>query len=339
MSAYLPPTFTSSGILPPQDSVRTLLEQTHAQFKDLHDGQVSDVYPALAQADPNLFGLAIVGVQGVATTVGDAAAPFALMSVAKPFTLALAFDDHGIDHVIDKVGIEATGLPFNSAQALDRDPLGRTNPMVNSGALATASLIRGADAPTRWGRLLARLSAFAGRDLTLDHDTLTSALATNHVNRELARILDERGALDVSAADTVDLYTRQSCVSVTAIDLAVMGATLADGGLNPVTGQHVTTPETTRAVLAAMTVAGLYEGSGRWLLDVGLPGKSGIGGGIVTVSPGKGALGSFSAPLDHAGNSTRGVAAARQLSRALGLDILASEPVTPSGGGHPGQAT
>jgi glutaminase len=128
-------------------------------------------------------------------------------------------------------------------------------------------------------------------------------------------------------------------VSVTAIDLAVMGATLADGGLNPVTGQQVTTPETTRAVLAAMTVAGLYEGSGRWLLDVGLPGKSGIGGGIVTVSPGKGALGSFSAPLDHAGNSTRGVAAARQLSRALGLDILASEPVTPSGGGHPGQPT
>jgi glutaminase len=198
--------------------------------------------------------------------------------------------------------------------------------MVNSGAIVTASLINGDDHAERWERLRTWLSAFAGRELHMDAETYASASTTNHRNRELAERLAELGALEGAADNALDLYTRQSCLFVTALDLAVMGATLADGGVNPVTGQRIIDADTGRAVLVAMTIAGLYEGSGRWLLEVGLPGKSGIGGGIVTVSPGKGALGTYSPPLDAAGNSARGVAAAHALSRGLGLDILASQP-------------
>lgn len=328
MSDAMPALFTSSGQLPPPDAVQALLALTHDHLISERGGQVSEVYPALTQADPDLFGLAIVGVQGLTIVAGDATTPFALMSVAKPFTLALAFEDHGIEEVVSRIGIEATGRPFNSADPLDRDDLGRTNPMVNSGAIATASLIAGGSLEEQWKRLAGTLSAFAGRDLILDEEILASASSSNHINRDLAERLASKHVLATSPSDALALYTRQSCLSVSAVDLAVMGATLADGGVNPTTGQPVVSPESARAVLAAMTVAGLYEGSGRWLLDVGLPGKSGIGGGIVTVSPGKGALGTFSPALDAAGNSVRGVTAARRLSRTLGLDILASQPAS-----------
>jgi glutaminase len=200
--------------------------------------------------------------------------------------------------------------------------------MVNPGAIATTGLVPGGDLDSRWARLHEGLSRFAGHELHLDDETLASARNSNHRNRGLANLLTGVGALEGDPGDVVDLYTRQSCLSVTALDIAVMGATLADGGTNPITGERVVDAETAHATLAVMTIAGLYETSGDWLLDVGMPGKSGIGGGIVTVSPGKGALGTYSPLLDAAGNSVRGQLAARYLARRLGLDLLASHAVT-----------
>jgi glutaminase len=198
--------------------------------------------------------------------------------------------------------------------------------MVNPGAIATASLAPGESATEKWRFVRDGLSRFAGRPLVLDEETFESASATNHRNRELAAARARRDGLGCDPACALDVYTRQSCLDVTARDLAVMGATLADGGVNPVTGERVVSADTCRYALTVMTTAGLYETSGDWLYDVGLPGKSGIGGGIVTVSPGKGGLGTFSPPLDEAGNSVRGQLAARFLSRRLGLDLFASNP-------------
>jgi glutaminase len=199
--------------------------------------------------------------------------------------------------------------------------------MVNPGAIATTSLVPGESEGERWELVQAMLSRFAGRELVLDEEVFGSATATNSRNRGIARLLEGYGRLGCGPEEAVDLYTRQCSLGVTAQDLAAMGATLADGGVNPLTGVRVVGAETARHTLAVMTTAGLYETSGDWLYDVGLPGKSGIGGGIVTVAPGKGGLGTFAPPLDAAGNSVKGQLVARFLSRRLGLDILGSEPV------------
>jgi glutaminase len=320
-----PARVVSSGSLPGQQTVQRVIEETHSRFASERSGSLSQVYPALAEADPDAFGLAVVSVSGEQVLVGDARASFTVMSVAKPFVFALVAQSVGVEEVRRRVGVNATGAAFNSAYAVERAPDGRTNPMVNAGAIATTALWPGDDLEERWVRLLAGLSRFAGRPLELDERILESARATNHRNRGLAHLLAGFGALVGDPLDAVELYTRQSCLSVNALDLAVMGATLADGGANPLTHELVIDPETAHATLAVMTIAGLYETSGDWLFDVGMPGKSGIGGGIVTVSPGKGALGTFSPLLDAAGNSVRGGLAARHVARTLGLDLLASE--------------
>jgi glutaminase len=198
--------------------------------------------------------------------------------------------------------------------------------MVNPGAIATTSLVPGGTAEERWRFVEDGFARFAGRSLALDEEMYGSASETNQRNRELARRLEELGALATNAAEALDLYTRQSCLGVTARDLAVMGATLADGGINPLTGLRAADAASCRHTLAVMASAGLYETSGDWLYDVGLPGKSGIGGGIVTVSPGKGGLGTFAPRLDDAGNSVRGQAVAQFLAAGLGLDLFVSEP-------------
>ena len=319
--------FVSTGSLPGPVEVARLVEEAHRRFGPLRTGEVSDVYPALRTADPDRFGIAVTGVTGATHTAGDSAVPFSIMSVAKPFVFALACAAFGPDEVRDRIGVNATGLPFNALSAVERSSDGRTNPMVNPGAIATTALLTAGDPVAEaWERILAGLSAFAGRPLAVDEDLYLSAAATNHRNRSLAQFLHARGALATYPDEAIELYTRQSCVTVTAEDLAMMGATLADGGVQPRTGERVVDLATCRATLTTMLVAGMYETSGDWLYDVGLPGKSGISGGMVTVSPGKGALGTFSPPLDAAGNSVRGTRSAAFLSRTLGLDILASAP-------------
>ena len=319
--------FVSTGNLPAPEHVQEIVDAAYASFRLNGEGENSQVYPALARVPPGLFGICVVGVDGGAYHAGDVDAQFAIMSVAKPFVFALACQSKGPEMVRRHIGVNATGLPFNSPDAVTQSPDGRTNPMVNPGAIATTSLVPGDTAEEKWKAILAALSGFAGRTLSLDEEVYRSAAATNHNNRELAGLLASRGLISCEPALAVDLYTRQSCLSVTSRDLAVMGATLADGGVNPVTGLRVIDPILCHHVLAVMATAGLYEASGEWLYDVGLPAKSGIGGGIVTISPGKGGLGTFAPPLDVTGNSVKGQLAARFLSRQLGLDLFVSRPV------------
>ena len=319
--------FVSTGHLAPAGDVRRILVEVHHEVGGVTDGVNSQVYPALAAADPEQFGLCMVSTSGQVFDVGDAYAGFAMMSVAKPFTFALVCADLGADRARGELGVNATGAAFNAVEPVLAGSGGRTNPMVNAGAIATCSRLPGADVEDQWAHLLAGLSAFAGRPLALDADLYDGVTATNFRNREITDALDRTGALAGTPADALELYSRQSCLWVTAHDLAVMGATLADGGVNPVTHQQVIAPELCHHVLAVMATAGMYEHSGDWLYDVGLPGKSGIGGGIVTVSPGKGGLGSFSPRLDAAGNSVRGVRAAARLASELGLGLFASRPV------------
>ena len=247
------------------------------------------------------------------------------MSVAKPFVFALACEALGAEEVRQKIGVNATGLPFDSLAPVERSADGRSNPMVNAGAIAATSLVPGDGIEAKWQFIAEGLARFAGQGLPLSDEVYACAAATNHRNRAIVNLLASWGRVYCDPAVALDLYTRQSCLVVTAEDLAVMGATLADGGLNPLTGEQVLTADACRCALAVMATAGLYETSGDWLYEVGVPGKSGIGGGIVTVSPGKGGLGTFAPPLDRAGNSVRGQLAARLLSRTLGLSMFASQ--------------
>jgi glutaminase len=310
--------------------VQHLIDRAHAEFGDVTSGSVSSVYPALGEVDPELFGIATAGVGGQVTEVGDSRHAFTIMSCAKPFVFALVCEARGLDEARRLVGVNATGLPFNSLAAVERDPSSRTNPMVNAGALVSTSLIRGDSVDARWAVAIAGLSGFAGRSLLVHDGMYASAASSNHRNRALALLLADRKALHGDPEEVTDLYTRTSCVQVTAADLAVMGATLASGGVNPITGLRVIGADVARATIAVMAVAGLYETSGDWLLDVGLPGKSGIAGGIVTVSPGKGGLGTFAPRLDVAGNSVKGQLVARQLARDLALDVFSATPESTS---------
>jgi glutaminase len=317
--------FVSTGRMPGEDLVRQLVVEAHERYRTNNDGELSRVYPALGQVPKGLFGICVAGIGGDLHAVGDVEAELTIMSVAKPFLYALVCEQLGREELRRLVGMNATGLPFNSIEAVERSGDGRTNPMVNPGAIAVTSLVPGADAKEKWSFIHEGLSGFAGRELVLDDEVYRSASETNHRNQSLARLLQSYGRLYSDPAEAVDLYTRHSCLQVTARDLAVMGATLANGGANPLTHESVVGAESCHCTLAVMATAGLYETSGEWLYDIGLPGKSGIGGGIVTVAPGKGGLGTFAPLLDEAGNSVKGQLAAAFLSRRLGLDVFASE--------------
>ncbi len=318
--------FVSTGRLPPPDRVTTLVAEAHHRFKSNTEGENSTVYPALARVPSNLFGVCVAGTSGNIYAVGDAEYEFTIMSVSKPFVFALVCQELGVEDVRKKIGVNATGLAFNSLAGIERNPDGRTNPMVNSGAIATTSLVPGANSKAKWKFIHEGLSRFAGRALSVNEEVYVSASETNYRNRSIARLLQSYGRIYMDPAQAVDLYTRQCALNVSAKDLAVMGATLADGGVNPLTKERVIDAAVCHYALAVMTTAGLYETSGDWLFDIGLPGKSGIGGGIVTVSPGKGGLGTFAPPLDAAGNSVKGQLVAQFLSRQLGMDLFVSQP-------------
>lgn len=319
-------TYVSTGALPPVEQVRALVAEAHERFATVGQGQVSQVYPALARVDPALFGICVVDATGGIVSVGQAGHEFTIMSVSKPFVFALVCDLIGATGARERLGVNATGYAFNSAIGIERSPDGRSNPMVNAGAIATTSLAPGNNIDERWRFLHEGLSRFAGRTLAVNEEVYRSASETNFRNRSLAWMLQGFGRLYCDPVEAVDLYTRQCSLDVSAKDLAVMGATLAHGGFNPVTREQVVKPEVCHYALAVMLTAGLYETSGDWLYEIGLPGKSGIGGGIVTVSPGKGGLGTFAPPLDEAGNSVRGQLATQFLSQRLGLDLLVSSP-------------
>jgi glutaminase len=318
--------YISTGHLPAAESVTALVAEAYRRYRSDSEGQISQVYPALARTPSELFGICVAGVSGNIYAIGDTDYEFTIMSVSKPFVFALVCQEIGAERARDKLGANATGMPFNSLAAVERSSDGRTNPMVNAGAIATTSLTPGENFETKWQFILDGLSRFAGRKLRLNDEVYASASETNFRNQGIARLLQSFERIYSDPAEATDLYTKQCSLNVSAKDLAVMGATLADGGVNPLTKQRVVDPMTCHYALAVMTTAGLYETSGDWLYDIGLPGKSGIGGGIVTVSPGKGDLGTFAPRLDSAGNSVKGQLVAKFLSQRLGMDLFVSKP-------------
>jgi glutaminase len=316
--------YISTGHLPEAEAVQDLVREAHTRFRSNTEGTISQVYPALARVPSDLFGVCIAGTSGRIYAAGDTDYDFTIMSVSKPFVFALVCEVIGPEAARDKLGANATGLAFNSLGAVERTPDGRTNPMVNSGAIATTSLVPGASKADKWTFIHEGLSRFAGRTLPLNEEVYASASVTNFRNRGMARLLQSCDRIYSDPKEATDLYTRQCSLNINAKDLAVMGATLADGGVNPSTKQRVIDVSVCHYTLAVMATAGLYETSGDWLYDIGLPGKSGVGGGIVAVSPGKGGFGTFAPRLDAAGNSIKGQLAAKFLSQSLGMDLFVS---------------
>ncbi|WP_404472932.1 glutaminase A [Microbacterium aerolatum] len=303
------------------DIVTSFLDIVHDRLVSDRRGAVADYIPQLADADPELFGIALCGLNGRVYESGDTGVEFTIQSVSKPFVYSLALDDQGLDAVHDGVGAEPSGEAFNSVK-LEAGTGRPPNPMVNAGAIVTTSLVSGRSTEDRFARILARLSAFAGRDLRVDDAVLASEQTSGDRNRALAYLMHGAGSLTTPVLDTLDTYFRQCSVLVTARDIAVMGATLANGGVNPVTGRRVTSAETCQHVMTIMATCGMYDYAGEWLLRAGLPAKSGVAGGLVASSPGEFGLGLFSPRLDSSGASVRGVAAAQQLATRFGLHVL-----------------
>ena len=284
------------------------------------DGQVADYIPELMLADPDHFGISAAGVLGRIYHAGDCTARFTIQSVSKPFVYALALSDLGADGVGARVGVEPSGEPFN---AISLDERGRpANPMINAGAIVTTSLVTGSDKDERFERIRAQLSRFAGRELELDTAVFESEKATGHRNRALAELTLAAGVLGSGVDDATEPYFKQCSLLVDTTDLALMGATLANGGVHPLTGDRVVEEWVARDTLSLMLTCGMYDRSGDWIFRVGMPAKSGVGGGIVAVTPGQFGIGVFSPRLDRAGNSSRGVAALRMLSQHFGLHLL-----------------
>ena len=306
--------------------IDSLLKEAHERYADVDDGLLAHYIPILGQADPDLFGIAMSHVGGSVHTVGDCSHLFSIQSISKMFVYALVVQEHGREVVRDRIGVNNTGMSFNSVMAVELNNGLPMNPMVNAGAIATTSLMPGKTAAKKWENVREGLSAFAGRSLSLDDEVYHSESLANERNKALGHLLKSYGRLDGDPYDAVDVYTKQCSLNINAHDLAIMGATLADGGVNPVTGQRVVDADVCRDTLATVASNGLYERSGEWLFEIGIPAKSGVSGGIVAVAPGKGAIGAFSPPLDMAGNSVRAQLAIGQLSRAMGLNLFASAP-------------
>ena len=294
-----------SPVAPRRELVESVVREAYDKFKGETSGKNADYIPYLAQVDSKLFGVAIVTADNQVFTLGDVNYSFSIQSISKVFTLALAMEELGPDKVFQRIGSEPTGRPFNSVAAVVDMPTHTGNPLVNAGAVATTSLISGKDANERWGRILAFYSKAAGETLTLIEDVYASEAATNAGNKALSMLLAKYERIYADPFESVDIYTKQCSVGVNASQLARMGATLANNGMNPASREQVIKREHIPYILATMTMAGLYDSSGYWAWHVGLPAKSGVGGGIVAVVPGKGAIAVFAPPLDEAGNSVK----------------------------------
>jgi glutaminase len=310
----------------PPDPISTAIDTAYERFRSLAEGKNADYIPALAKVDPNLFGIALVTVDGKRYAKGDVAAPFSIQSISKVFTLASVIETAGAQAVLEKIGVDATGQVFNSIVAIELHRGKEMNPFVNPGAIATTSLVEGATGEAKWARILSIHEAFAGRKLAVDEEVYRSESATNERNQAIAKLMHAYGRLYFDPAVSTDVYTRQCSISVTAGDLAVMAATLANGGRNPVTGKQVIAPDAAVRVLAVMATAGLYDDSGIWLYEVGLPAKSGVGGGIIAVAPGRFGIAVFSPPLDAAGNSVRAQRAIGLVAAALRANPYSTMP-------------
>ena len=310
--------------------VQALLDGLHERHAPDRSGEVASYIPELSTADPDWFGISLVTAGGAVYEVGDTRREFTIQSISKPLTFALALEAIGEAAVREHVDVEPSGEAFNSI-ALKPGSGIPLNPMVNAGAIATASLIAplGFDRP--FERILTEYSSFAGRELKVDEAVFESENRTGNRNRAIAYLMKNTGALreDVEVEDVVETYFRQCSTLVNCRDLATMAATLASNGVNPVTGQRVLREETVRNVLSVMASCGMYDAAGDWLYSVGLPAKSGVAGGIIAVLPGQLGIAIYSPPLDEHGNSVRGVKVCGELSEALHLHVM-SPPRRPA---------
>jgi glutaminase len=304
------------------DRIAEAVTAAHAKHRTKRGGKNATYIPALATVDPELFGICVVTVDGQVFSAGDADREFALESISKVLTAALAIEQVGPQVFHRKVGADPTGEAFNSVLALEMHNDKPNSPMVNAGAMTATSLISATDADDRWRQILQIQSDFAGRPIPISDEIAASERATNFHNRAIAWLLLCGGYMYCDPMEACDVYTLQCSTLVTTVDLAMMGATLASGGINPLTGKRVLKPANVPPVLALMAMEGLYTASGDWAYTVGLPAKSGVGGGLVAVSPGKLAIAAFSPPLDKAGNSVRAQAAIAQIANTLKLGLF-----------------
>jgi glutaminase len=306
--------------------IQSAIDAAYAKYKDLKEGANADYIPALAAVDPNIYGIALVTVDGKVYTTGDVKSEVSIQSISKVFTMAKVIEESGTQAIADNMGVDATGQVFNSIVAVEQYKGSEMNAMVNPGAITSTSMVKGATYDEIWNKILAFYSDFAGRPLTVLEDVYTSEAATNQRNQAIAMLMYAYGHIKDNPLQACDIYTRQCSVGVNAKDLATMAATLANGGTNPVTGKKVMSADDVPEVLAVMATAGLYDDSGKWLYATGLPAKSGVGGGILAVSPGKFGIAVISPPLDAAGNSVKAQKAIADISNALGGNPFAPKP-------------
>ena len=305
------------------------VDAAYAQFRNLKEGKNADYIPALAKVDPNLFGIVLVTVDGKVFTAGDVKTEVSIQSISKVFTMAQVIQEQGIESVEKRIGVDATGARFNSIIAIEgvRTVVGtgapEMNPLVNPGAISTTSMVTGKTADEVWKKIIGFHNDAAGRSLNVLQDVYKSEADTNQRNQAIGALMLAYGYIKDNWQQAVDLYTRQCSIGVNARDLATMAATLAAGGKNPVTGKVVMDAAKVPGVLAVMATAGLYDDSGKWLYHTGLPAKSGVGGGLIAVSPGKFGIAVVAPPLDDAGNSVKGQRAITMISNSLGGNPLA----------------
>jgi glutaminase len=309
---------------PSNADIRTAVESAYTICRSIRDGSNADYIPALAAVDPDLFGIALVTIDGQVFTAGDVDQVVSIQSISKVFTMAQVIEEQGPESIETQIGVDATGMRFNSIVAVEmvRGMSGagaaELNPLVNAGAITATSMVKGANADEVWGRIIGFHSAAAGRSLRVLEDVYRSESEANQRNQAVGALMLAYGYIRTDWQQAVDLYTRQCSIGVNTRDLATMAATLAAGGTNPITGARVMDAAHVPRVLAVMATAGLYDDSGKWLYHTGLPAKSGVGGGLIAVSPGKFGIAVISPPLDSAGNSVRAQRAITAVSHALG---------------------
>jgi glutaminase len=316
-----------SPVAPRREQVNAIVQEAYQKFSSETGGKNADYIPYLAKVDPKLFGVAIVTTDNQVLSMGDVKYAFSIQSISKVFSLALAMNELGADQVLQKIGSEPTGRAFNSPVAVVDMPTHSGNPFVNAGAVATVSLIPASDAQEKWNKILDFYSRAAGEKLELIDEVYKSEAATNTGNKALSMLLAKYDRIYADPFQSVDVYTKQCSVGVNVVQLAKMGATLANNGKNPTTGEQVIKPENIPHILSAMQMAGLYDGSGGWAWRVGLPAKSGVGGGIVAVVPGKGAIAVFAPPLDEAGNSVKAQKVIEYVSQKLNYNLFSPTSV------------
>jgi glutaminase len=304
-----------------QSPIQTYLEGLHSRLAGLSGGETASYIPELAKVDPNGFGICLVTMDGVAYSVGDSEQHFTIQSISKPFVYATALADRGRDFVASRVGVEPSGDAFNSI-SLNPQTGAPLNPMINAGAIASTSLVDGDTAEAKWKRIEASMAAFMGRDIRVDESVYRSESETGFRNRAIAWMLKNFGITDGDPMASLENYFRQCSILVNCRDLAYMAATLANGGVHPLTGTRALPAEHVERVLSVMATCGMYDYAGSWLYEVGIPAKSGVGGGIIAALPGRFGIGVFSPRLDEKGNSVRGIEVCKQLSRDFSLHVF-----------------